>query len=57
MLISAAIRGNDDHLSGLMENVILGRLIPAGTGFHGSNKEKMVNDMLAEKRSTEYSEN
>jgi DNA-directed RNA polymerase subunit beta' len=56
MLISAAIRGNDDKLTGLMENVILGRLIPAGTGFHGSNKEKMINDMLAEKRSHEYSE-
>jgi DNA-directed RNA polymerase subunit beta' len=56
MLISASIRGNDDKLSGLMENVILGRLIPAGTGFKGSNKEKMINDMLAEKRSQEYSE-
>ncbi len=56
MLISAAIRGNDDKLAGLMENVILGRLIPAGTGFKGSNKEKMINDMLAEKRSQEYSE-
>ena len=56
MLISAAIRGNADQLTGLMENVILGRLIPAGTGFKGSNKEKMINDMLAEKRSHEYSE-
>jgi DNA-directed RNA polymerase subunit beta' len=57
MLISAAIRGNADQLTGLMENVILGRLIPAGTGFKGSNKEKMINDMLAERRSHEYSEN
>ena len=47
MLISAALRGNSDALSGLMENVILGRLIPAGTGFKGSRKEKMITDMRA----------
>ncbi len=45
MLISSAIRGNSDELSGLMENVILGRLIPAGTGFKGSVKAKMIADM------------
>jgi hypothetical protein len=28
-----------------MENVILGRLIPAGTGFKGSRKAKMIADM------------
>jgi DNA-directed RNA polymerase subunit beta' len=32
VLISAASRGQMDHLRGLKENVILGRLIPAGTG-------------------------
>ncbi len=47
MLISSSIRGNEDELSGLMENVILGRLIPAGTGFKGSRKAKMVADMRA----------
>lgn len=47
MLISSAIRGNSDELSGLMENVILGRLIPAGTGFKGSRKQKMVEEMKA----------
>ena len=47
MLISSAIRGNADKLSGLMENVILGRLIPAGTGFKGSRKSKMVEEMRA----------
>ena len=47
MLISSAIRGNADQLSGLMENVILGRLIPAGTGFKGSRKAKMIEDMRA----------
>jgi DNA-directed RNA polymerase subunit beta' len=32
-LIHAAIRGAVDPLKGLKENVIIGRLIPAGTGF------------------------
>ncbi len=45
MLISSAIRGTADPLAGLMENVILGRLIPAGTGFKGSKKAKMISDM------------
>lgn len=38
ILINAAIRGVEDDLNGLKENVILGRLIPAGTGFVGSKK-------------------
>ncbi len=33
VLISAAIRGKTDKLRGLKENVIIGRLIPVGTGF------------------------
>jgi DNA-directed RNA polymerase subunit beta' len=32
VLIEAAIQGKEDHLVGLKENVIAGRLIPAGTG-------------------------
>ena len=47
MLISSAIRGNSDELAGLMENVILGRLIPAGTGFKGSRKAEMIKEMRA----------
>ncbi len=43
MLIKASIYGAVDKLEGLKENVILGRLIPAGTGFKGSAKEKLVN--------------
>lgn len=38
VLISAALKGSYDTLRGLKENVILGRLIPAGTGFTGSKK-------------------
>ncbi len=33
VLINAAITGKVDNLEGLKENVIIGRLIPAGTGF------------------------
>ncbi len=33
VLIDAAVAGRQDHLTGLKENVIIGRLIPAGTGY------------------------
>ena len=33
VLINAAITGKTDDLSGLKENIIIGRVIPAGTGF------------------------
>ena len=33
VLINAAIEGKEDGLKGLKENVIIGRLIPAGTGY------------------------
>ncbi|MCH7752950.1 MAG: DNA-directed RNA polymerase subunit beta', partial [Planctomycetes bacterium] len=34
VLTEAALAGRTDYLVGLKENVILGHLIPAGTGFH-----------------------
>ncbi len=37
-LTEAAIRGKVDHLLGLKENVIIGKLIPAGTGLAEYNK-------------------
>ena len=33
VLTEAAVAGKIDHLRGLKENVIMGKLIPAGTGF------------------------
>ncbi len=42
ILINAAVKGSQDMLTGLKENVIIGRLIPAGTGFAGSKKQAMV---------------
>lgn len=35
VLIEAALLGKEDRLRGLKENVIIGKLIPAGTGFNG----------------------
>jgi DNA-directed RNA polymerase subunit beta' len=42
VLTEAAIMGKRDGLRGLKENVIVGRLIPGGTGlaFHRARKEK-----------------
>jgi len=42
VLINSALRGYRDDLVGLKENVIIGRLIPAGTGFPGSSKAEMI---------------
>ena len=38
ILTDAAIKGKVDHLSGLKENVIIGKLLPAGTGLRGPLK-------------------
>jgi DNA-directed RNA polymerase subunit beta' len=52
VLTEAAIMGKRDELRGLKENVIVGRLIPAGTGmaFHLARKAKEEMDD-AERRS------
>jgi DNA-directed RNA polymerase subunit beta' len=39
VLIGAAVAGKVDDLRGLKENVIIGKLIPAGTGFTGALTE------------------
>ena len=45
VLIANAVRGASDDLTGLMENVIIGRLVPAGSGFPGSPKKEMVDSL------------
>ncbi|MBI2025426.1 hypothetical protein HYT04_01405 [Candidatus Kaiserbacteria bacterium] len=47
ILINAALRGSVDRLRGLKENVILGRLIPSGTGFKGSKKFEHIAKLQA----------
>jgi len=46
VLTEAAIMGKRDELRGLKENVIVGRLIPAGTGlaFHNTRRRQALND-------------
>jgi DNA-directed RNA polymerase subunit beta' len=40
VLITASTRGQMDELRGLKENVIIGRLIPAGTGLRGKQENQ-----------------
>ncbi len=47
VLTEAAIKGKRDHLLGLKENVIIGKLIPAGTGI-GKYRAVEVEDTEAE---------
>ena len=48
VLTEAAIKGKEDPLFGLKENVIIGKLVPAGTGMHceeinpSQNEEEMI---------------
>ena len=61
VLTDAAIKGKVDKLHGLKENVIVGRLVPAGTGSIKSewNKKALDDDekFLAEQEKIEPSEN
>jgi len=52
VLINAAVAGKEDRLRGLKENVIIGRLIPAGTGYrglHAAAPEAVVSDVASSK--------
>ena len=50
VLTDAAVRGLNDNLQGLKENVIVGRLIPAGTGlaYHEARKNRQLQSQLAD---------
>ena len=45
MLTEAAINGKVDYLRGLKENVIMGRLIPAGTGMEYYRNVRLSEEM------------
>ena len=54
VLTEAASAGKRDYLQGLKENVIMGHLIPAGTGFkthHNIELEKDLSDVLPDPES------
>jgi DNA-directed RNA polymerase subunit beta' len=48
VLSRAAVEGKRDELKGLKENVIIGRLIPAGTGFWRAHQEELAETTEAE---------
>ena len=56
VLTDAAIKGKRDELLGLKENVIIGKLVPAGTGMNRyrkiriiqENEDEMLDEMLVE---------
>jgi ribonuclease R len=54
VLIGAAVQGIEDSLSGLKENVILGRIIPAGTGFKGSKKYERAKQVEEEANQIDF---
>jgi len=59
VLAQAAIASTEDHLYGLKENVIIGKLIPAGTGFVPGRfaeeelEEELLEEELLEEEDTE----
>ncbi|MBV9929128.1 MAG: DNA-directed RNA polymerase subunit beta' [Acidobacteria bacterium] len=53
VLTEAAISGRVDYLRGLKENVIMGRLIPAGTGMDFYRNVKVERDTTAEREREE----
>ena len=53
ILTEAAVEGKRDLLRGLKENVIIGRLIPAGTGFYHLTNASEEKDRDAQKRAAE----
>ena len=59
VLTDAAIKGKIDKLDGLKENVIVGRLIPAGTGSTVIKWQKVANERdasLAEQSTDQFKE-
>ncbi len=54
VLTDAAIKGKVDHLVGLKENVIIGKLIPAGSGLnkYRNYAEKLVPDKVVEEETS-----
>jgi DNA-directed RNA polymerase subunit beta' len=50
VLTEAAIEGQTDHLAGLKENVIIGKLIPAGSGIAQRRREQIARQQQAANR-------
>ena len=57
VLTEAAVRGASDSLKGLKENVVVGRLIPAGTGLDFHKERKLSRNQIKENLSLGSLEN
>ena len=57
VLTDAAIRGKVDPLLGLKENVIIGKLIPAGTGMARYRRIKVVKNAGGKSDTTKEAQN
>lgn len=56
VLTEAAIKGKKDYLMGLKENVIIGKLIPAGTGCNADREtSRQIEELAAELRAERIS--
>ena len=55
VLTEAAINGKVDHLIGLKENVLIGKLIPAGTGMKRYRSIRLSTDVKKEEPKPERS--
>ena len=56
VLTEAAIKGKSDPLRGLKENVIIGKLVPAGTGMVPEEEEPEAEETAAEEEVVELLE-
>jgi len=56
ILAEAAMAGQVDHLYGLKENVIVGKIIPAGTGIKLFKGKYLGNDLSDLERQAAYEE-
>jgi DNA-directed RNA polymerase subunit beta' len=56
VLTEASINGKVDYLRGLKENVIMGRLIPAGTGMEYYRRAKIAGEDVVEEEMMPESE-
>jgi DNA-directed RNA polymerase subunit beta' len=52
-LTEAAVTGKEDSLRGLKENVVVGRLIPAGTGYAYHQDRRQQREQVSETLSAE----
>ena len=56
VLIRASLEGREDKLRGLKENVIIGKLIPAGTGYREKENGRMEKTVIKKKNGKEPQE-